>query len=104
MTAIQLRRWTPKGSEKPVRIYVNGLTGLDQDEKVWLENARGGISLKRRLPDGKFRADKILLGQILADLAEAGIIDTINVNFDVLEDLARSSSSPTPRRPRKPLK
>tara|TARA_Y100000815_G_scaffold271266_1_gene297485 strand:+ start:225 stop:1337 length:1113 start_codon:yes stop_codon:yes gene_type:complete len=100
MTAPQLRRWTPKGAAKPVRIYVNGLTCTDQGEKVWIENARAGMSLKRRLASGKVRADQTLLAEILDDLAAESLISDANATFSEVEAITLTHK-PAARRPRK---
>jgi len=94
MSIPQLRRWTPRGADKPVRLYVNGLTCTDQDEKVWIEKARSGMALKRRQVDGKVRADKALLAQVLEDLVIGGLILSADASFEEVEVITQTAKSP----------
>lgn len=92
MPTLQLNRWTPKGSDTPVRIYVNGLAGTDQDEKVWIERVRGGMMLKRRRSDGKVHVDNPLLEQVLLVLVESGVAEETGISFEAIEALARTNT------------
>ena len=98
MPTIELRRWTPKGSQTPVRLYVNGLAGPAPDDKVWIEAVRGRPALKRRGVDGRTAADPALLAQLLQDLSDSGVISGPEAGFAALEELARAT--PARRTPR----